>query len=116
MKNLEGRELKKSIKENILKSLKNAKNPDIEIKFIFTDKEWKYYEEINYFAGIYKYNGAKFNVGIINREKIIDIITDNIRVDKFKFIATIIEHGKDQCHGHGEYWGTDKFTHIYTRI
>lgn len=121
MKNLEGQDLKNNIKDNILYSLNNAKNPDIKITFIFNGiyengKSFEYKEHISYFAGFFHFKGVSLNTDILSKQLIINLIIDNFRYDYYKFIACVKKIGKSQCHGHGEYWGTDTFTFVYTRL
>lgn len=121
MKNLERKELKTSIKDNILYALQYKKNIDLNINFIFKinspvlKDNLEYKEKISYFLGIFHFKGVKLSTEVLEKERIIEIILDNLNYDKFAFVSCIKKIGKEQCHGHNEYWGTDDFTFVYVR-
>ena len=113
MKNLRGEELKKSIRDNLVYAITNRKNAAAKITFKFIiDPNHKPHEVITIFGGIYF---RDVNFGQIT-PKVIDIIVDNFHYDCFALIEKEYKHGRDECHGHGEYWGEDKFIFTYYRL
>ena len=120
MKDLETEELKQYFKENILYALKKAKNPDIEISFRFNGhhqgSRFTYKENISIFAGTFTYKGVSFHSSKVDKDTILNIIVDNFCYNQFTFIDCIEKFGKVECHGFGDYWGTDKFIFVYQRM
>lgn len=112
MKNLRGDELKKSIKLNILYALDHKKQPaEIVFKFICSPKD-RFREKITIFGGVY-FRDISFGQFT---PYVMDIILNNMNYDCFALIDTEEKHGQPECHGHGEYWGTDKFIFTYYRL
>ena len=113
MRNLVGDELKKSIKENLIYALDNRKNAAAKITFKFiVSPQYKPKEIITIFGGIY-YKDVYF--GAITPQ-VIDIILNNFHYEAFALIESEFKPGKVECHGHGDFWGEDKFIFTYYRL
>ena len=113
MRNLVGNELKRSIKENLIYALDNRKAAATEIVFKFIcSPAYKPKEIITIFGGI-AFRDVDF--GSIT-PAVIDIIVNNFHYDHFALIEKEFKPGKVECHGHGDFWATDKFIFTYYRL
>lgn len=102
------------IKENLLYFLSNKKNPSASITFNFIDEKLNFNQTItiDYFCD-FKFKGL--NLFIIPIDKQIDIIVSNLHFEGFNFVECFKYFGKTECHGHGDFWGDDKFLFLYRR-
>lgn len=114
MKELEGEELKQSFRGNLKDALNSIKNPEASIVFIFKiDIDYEKKETINYHFGDLKYKGV--DLGPVSAVSI-NIIVNNLYYDHFAFARKEVKIGETECHGFGDFWGTDRIKLIYRRL
>lgn len=116
MKNLFDEELKKCFSDCLNFVLKNMQNPHANIKFIFNT-----YDDIKFQPVLVKiiFNDFYFKnvcLSSVSKRFQISIIVDNIHFDHFALVDKKFTIGKSECHGHGEFYGTDSFTFKFMRF
>lgn len=115
-KNLVDADLKQAFKDCLLFAIHDGSNPDKRIKFKFKDFKGSDFDDfcLDYFAGYFKFNDVSFFGIDIDIQ--IEIILHNMGYNHFALVCVNVLHGSDQCHGHGDFWGTDHYTFLFYRF